>query len=220
MAVAAYTPTVWVSGGAPGIDKSQLDNIENQIDAITDDYNDHVGDADNYHDHGTLLGLTDIADHPGYLILDGSRDLTGVQVGVTPVADADLATKGYVDGADEALQYEQWWSYPTGDIVVETGTHRVYAEEDRTIVKIQAFVSTAPTGTAIEVDVHKDGVTLFTTQTNMPEIAISGFTSTTTAPDITAWAAGTYLTVDIDVIGSTIAGAGLTLKVIYTKDAA
>ena len=36
--------------------------------------------------------------HTQYIHKDGSRPFTGVVVGVTPVGDTDLATKGYVDG--------------------------------------------------------------------------------------------------------------------------
>lgn len=48
-------------------------------------------------DHGGLTGLTD-DDHPLYSLIDGTRAFTGVVEGVTPTADAHLATKGYVDG--------------------------------------------------------------------------------------------------------------------------
>ncbi len=126
-----------------------------------------------------------------------------------------------LDTAVDALEFESWFSFPTGDVVAEVGTHPLYAEEDRTIVKIQCFVTTAPTGAALVADVNKDDVTLFTNQAapdDRPTIAISAKTSTTTIPSITAWGAGTFLTVDIDIIGSTIAGAGFTLKVIWTKD--
>jgi hypothetical protein len=49
-------------------------------------------------DHGALTGLGD-DDHTQYSLADGTRDFTGVVVGITPTLDAHLATKGYVDGA-------------------------------------------------------------------------------------------------------------------------
>ncbi len=48
-------------------------------------------------DHGSLNGLGD-DDHSIYTLVDGTRDFTGVVVGVTPTAASHLATKGYVDG--------------------------------------------------------------------------------------------------------------------------
>ena len=56
-------------------------------------------------DHGALTGLTD-DDHTQYTLADGTRAFTGVVSGVTPTADAHLATKLYVDnnaGAGDLL---------------------------------------------------------------------------------------------------------------------
>lgn len=47
-------------------------------------------------DHGALTGLTD-DDHTQYSLADGTRDFSGVVVGVTPTAASHLATKGYID---------------------------------------------------------------------------------------------------------------------------
>jgi hypothetical protein len=47
-------------------------------------------------DHGSLGGLAD-DDHVQYILGDGTRAFTGNVIGVTPVDDADLATKLYVD---------------------------------------------------------------------------------------------------------------------------
>ena len=51
-------------------------------------------------DHGTLSGLEDAADHQYASLVDGTRPFTGVVAGILPVADADLATKLYVDDRD------------------------------------------------------------------------------------------------------------------------
>lgn len=55
-----------------------------------------AADINTYSDHGALSGLGD-DDHSQYTLADGSRAFTGTVAGVTPVLDADLATKGYVD---------------------------------------------------------------------------------------------------------------------------
>lgn len=105
------------------------------------------------------------------------------------------------------------WSY-AGTIAVTTGKARWYADRAYTIEKVRASVDTQPTGAAIRVDVNKNGTTIFTTQGNRPDIAVSTNTDEANNPDVTALAAGDYLTVDIDVIGSTIAGADLTVQVV------
>jgi hypothetical protein len=49
-------------------------------------------------DHGALGGLLH-DDHPQYILADGTRDFTGVVVGVDPTASNHLTTKEYVDSA-------------------------------------------------------------------------------------------------------------------------
>ena len=63
------------------------------------------------------------------------------------------------------------------------------------------------------IDVNDSGTTIFSGGTDRPEIAISGFTDTTTGMSDTSLADAGYLTVDIDQIGSTIAGADLVVQV-------
>lgn len=82
------------------------------------------------------------------------------------------------------------------------------------IRSVRAVVRTAPTGASILVDVNINGVTIYTTQANRPAILASttnsgknaGF-SLSTIPD------GQTLTVDLDQIGSTIAGADITVQI-------
>jgi len=83
-----------------------------------------------------------------------------------------------------------------------------------TITKVKLVVKTAPTGAAIIVDINKNGTTIFTTQGNRPQIAAGATTGDSGAPDVTALAEGDKLTIDIDQIGSTIAGADLTVEVV------
>jgi hypothetical protein len=86
-----------------------------------------------------------------------------------------------------------------------------------TIVKVKVVVKTAPTGAALIVDVNKNGTTIFTTQGGRPSIAISDTTDDSGTPDVTALAETDKLTIDIDQIGSTIAGADLTVEVVCTQ---
>jgi len=83
-----------------------------------------------------------------------------------------------------------------------------------TIVKVKVAVKTAPTGAALIVDVNKNGTTIFTTQGGRPSIAIGDTTDDSDTPDVTALAETDKLTVDIDQVGSTIAGADLTVEVV------
>lgn len=101
----------------------------------------------------------------------------------------------------------------TGDVAVTTGAHRFYVDRAVTISNVRASVGTAPTGAALIVDVNKNGTTIFTSQSGRPQIAASGNTDVSDIPDVTSLAAGDYLTVDVDQVGSTVAGADLTVQV-------
>jgi len=107
----------------------------------------------------------------------------------------------------------------SGDLVTGTGTFRFYAQYALTLVEMEISVATAPTGAAILVDLNKNGTTVFSTQSNRPTVAISGFVGTTTTFNTTTLADGDYLTVDIDQIGSTVAGADLIVAIRYNRTA-
>ena len=83
-----------------------------------------------------------------------------------------------------------------------------------TIVKVKICVKTAPTGAALIVDVNKGGTTIFTTQENRPQIAAGATSGDSGTPDVTSLVEGDKLTVDIDAIGSSVAGADLTVEVV------
>lgn len=103
-----------------------------------------------------------------------------------------------------------------GNVAVGTGLARYYASDNLTITNVVASVGTAPTGSSIIVDVNKNGTTLFTTQANRPTITASSFVDLTSLPDVTAVAAGDYLTIDVDQRGSTIAGTDLVVQIVFS----
>lgn len=86
-----------------------------------------------------------------------------------------------------------------------------------TITDVRAWLETAPTGSTFIIDVNKSGTTLFTTQGNRPTIAISGQASTTVVPDVTALAAGDRVSLDIDQIGSSVAGSSLSISISFKR---
>ena len=99
---------------------------------------------------------------------------------------------------------------------ITTGMHRVYNDTGQTLTinSVRASVGTAPTGAALMVDVRKNGSTIFTTRPNRATVAVGTFTGLSATPDIASWAVGAYLTVDVDQVGSTVAGADLTVQVV------
>jgi hypothetical protein len=100
-----------------------------------------------------------------------------------------------------------------GSLIVTSGVSRIYFTRAATISNVVATVGTAPTGAAIIFDVNKNGTTIFTTQGSRPTIAISGFVDLSSVPDVTTIEAGDYLTIDVDQVGSTIAGANAVVQI-------
>lgn len=104
----------------------------------------------------------------------------------------------------------------TGSVSAATGKHRIYNDTGvaLTIRAVRASVGTAPVGSALTVDVNKNGTTIFGTQTNRPSIAAGSNTAKAPAINTTSIADGEYFTVDVDAVGSTTAGADLTVQIL------
>ena len=102
-----------------------------------------------------------------------------------------------------------------GALSIGSGTIRYYTQTDRTITGCYAMVSGAPVTSPAVFDVNMDGATtIFTTQTNRPEIAATEYLSAVEVPDVTAWDAGSYLLIDVDAANS---ATDLILVVEYTE---
>lgn len=75
-----------------------------------------------------------------------------------------------------------------------------------TVDTVFVKVDNAPTDADMQIDIHKNGTTIFTTQSKRPIIPASDTSDTSETPDITAFAQNDILTIDIDQVGSTING--------------
>lgn len=95
---------------------------------------------------------------------------------------------------------------------VATGTEQgptFHLDAAYTAVAVWLHVKTAPTGAALIVDINEAGTTLFSTN---PQIAISATTGGGSAVfSDTALADNAEITFDVDQVGSTVAGADLTV---------
>lgn len=96
-----------------------------------------------------------------------------------------------------------------------TGAKKAAALVDHacTITGVRAYLDTAPTDASFIIDVNINGTTAFTTQANRPTILTTAKASSTTLPAVTALAAGDRLSVDVDQIGSSVAGSDLYVSV-------
>jgi hypothetical protein len=85
--------------------------------------------------------------------------------------------------------------------------------ETFTTREVHISVGTAPTGSAIIVDVNVNGVSIFAAAGDRPQIAAGANTGVSTTISTTAFEHDDYFTVDIDQIGSSFAGADLTVAI-------
>lgn len=151
------------------------------------------------------LMLTDIAD----------ASVTTPPAGLTQIFTNDgklLETKdddGIVRPVD--MSWENCPFSSVGALTVKVGANR-YPVKGGTfqIQTVAVMVGTAPTGASVIVDVNKNLTSIYTTQANRPTIAAGATAATVGAHAATTVTDGDHITVDIDQIGSTVAGSDLT----------
>ena len=106
----------------------------------------------------------------------------------------------------------------TTDLTTGTAKVTLRAPYAFTLTAVRASVNTAPTGSTLIVDINEGGSTVLSTKLS---IDASEKTSTTAATAAvisdSSIADDSELTVDIDQIGSTIAGKGLKVTLIGTR---
>lgn len=100
------------------------------------------------------------------------------------------------------------------DLTVESAGNLFIVPFGMTITEIRLAVGVAPTGADLILDINKNGTTLYTTQGNRPTITAGNTSATATDPDVTSLAKGDVLTLDIDQVGSTVAGSNLAVTII------
>lgn len=106
----------------------------------------------------------------------------------------------------------------SGNLSVSTGAGGFPAPFACTIIGVNGFVATAPSGAAAVFDINRNGTTIFGNQSLRPRANDGSTTvSETTGMTVTSLAAGDVLTVDVDSVGSIVAGANLTLVVRVRK---
>lgn len=98
------------------------------------------------------------------------------------------------------------------------GTLRFRFPFGATIKGVSAAVNTAPTGATIILDINRNGVSIFPAAPK-PTIAIGAFDTgvAEAIPDTTSIVSGQYLQVDIDQVGSVVAGSDLTVFIRYRQ---
>lgn len=105
--------------------------------------------------------------------------------------------------------FEKSYRY-TGTLSTNTGTLRLYLHKAATLSEIDLFVNTAPSGSAINLDINKNGTSVAT-----PSISADSTSNTGISASV-SFAEGDYITVDIDQVGSSTAGSDLYAVLTFT----
>jgi hypothetical protein len=184
----------------------------------------HSGISFSYNDGSNVIDATvSVSGAISDTVIDAKGDLLAGTANDT-IARLAVGTNGYVLTAASGETTGLKWAAPVryitlgryGVLTAAAGSDRVYVPFAATITNVYASVSTAPTGASLVLDVHKNGTTIFTTQGNRPSISAAAYTDTSSTPDVTSIAADDYLTLDVDSVGSTVAGADVRVILVVT----
>jgi len=160
-----------------------------------------------------------------------SRYLTGTQLkativtqtitnGVTTTAPSeDAVYDALALKADKTVYIQLACSDETTALTTGTAKLTFRLPHALTLTAVRASVTTAPTGgTLLTVDINESGSTVLSTKLTFD--ASEKTTTTAATPAVisdSALADDAEITIDIDAVGSTIAGAGLKVTLIGTR---
>jgi len=138
-----------------------------------------------------------------------AKDLTAEDANLA--GDLLLASgKGVqIDTSELIVPYSPSW-YFSGAQSVKVLEIEWVAPVDFTIIAATGRVNTAPTGAALICDVRVDGNSIFTNQAEMINIAAAAYQDTSATKNH-AVTAGEVVTIEIEQIGSAVAGSDLTV---------
>ncbi len=169
------------------------------------------------------------------VIWDAKGDLAGGTGSDTAVRLA-VGTNDQVLTADSAEATGMKWATPASATIpieiqasasdqttaLTTGTAKLTfrTPEAFTLTGLRASVNTAPTGSVITVDVNQNGASLMNTTKLTIDAGETSSTTAATPPVITTTviADDAEITIDIDTIGSSVAGTGLIISMLGTRD--
>lgn len=97
-----------------------------------------------------------------------------------------------------------------GGLKATTGTSRWWIPTNITITKVICGVNTAPTGSAVNISVLKNGSSVTTT-------SVAADSSTSSSNVSLSLIAGDYITVDITQVGSGTPGSDLVVTFLYHR---
>jgi hypothetical protein len=140
---------------------------------------------------------------------DGSVTITELNNG--GVEQINLTASG---GGNKVIQLAA--SDETSDLTTGTAKITFRMPNDLTLTEVRASVGTAPTGANLIVDINANGTSIFTTDLLSIDAGEKTSVTAATPPNITTTSLSDddEIIIDIDQIGSTVAGTGLKITLI------
>lgn len=138
------------------------------------------------------------------------------KAGASGICDLDAGTKVPAARMPTATVVTTLVFHVPGTLITGQKLMRIVAPVALTLTAVGIVVDTAPTGASLIVDVHTGtgaGTTIFTNQANRATIT-AGNKVGQGIPAVTAIAVNTEFSVYVDQIGSSVAGADLTIEIV------
>jgi hypothetical protein len=183
-----------------------------------DEANSHVNDTTtDVHSQYVTKALVDAKGD----LVTATADNTPARLAVGTNGQILVAASGETTGLKWAGQSEVLGvacSDETTDLATGTGVVTFRMPFAMTLTAVRASVTTAPTGDDIEVDINEGGSTVLSTVLSIDDGEKTSTTAATAAViSDSALADDAEITIDIDQVGSTTAGAGLKVWLIGTR---
>jgi hypothetical protein len=163
--------------------------------------------------------ITDLTDYPGGVFANTNEMEMSVDIGASVFVSRKVSWSDIL-ASITSLSTNIQVACSDETTALTTGTEKMTFRmpHGMTLTEVRCSVTTAPTGSVLTVDINDSGATILSTKLT---IDIGEKTSTTSAipPVINqiSLSDDVEITIDIDTIGSTIAGAGLKVTLIGTK---
>lgn len=156
--------------------------------------------------------ITDLTDYPGGVFANTNEMEMSVDIGASVFVSRKVSWSDILSSIPVNIQLA--CSDETTALTTGTAKMTFRMPHGMTLSEVRCSVTTAPTGSVLTVDIN-DGTSILSTKLT---IDIGEKTSTTSAipPVINqiSLSDDAEITIDIDTIGSTIAGAGLKVTLI------
>jgi len=156
--------------------------------------------------------ITDLTDYPGGVFANTNEMEMSVDIGSSVFVSRKVSWSDILSSIPVNIQV----ACSDELTALTTGTKMTFRmPHGMTLSEVRCSVSTAPTGSVLTVDINDSGSSVLSTKLTI-DIGEKSSTTSSIPPVISqiALVDDTEITIDIDTIGSTIAGTGLKVTLI------